>query len=67
MNSSASLMIAWESTKSSTKYLGNLDGIRLIITTHFHKLIELEKDKKFINLSVSALKKDGKFVFDYKI
>jgi predicted ATPase len=52
---------------SITKYLGNLKGIRLIITTHFHKLIELEKDNNFINLSVSATKKDGKFVFDYKI
>jgi predicted ATPase len=52
---------------SITKYLGNLKGIRLIITTHFHKLIELEKNNNFINLSVSATKKDGKFVFDYKI
>jgi len=52
---------------SITKYLGNLKGIRLIITTHFHKLIELEKDNNFINLSVSANKIDDKYVFDYKI
>jgi DNA mismatch repair ATPase MutS len=50
-----------------TKYLGNLKGISLIITTHFHKLIELEKNKNFINLCVSANKIDGKYIFDYKI
>ena len=52
---------------SITKYLGNLKGIRLIITTHFHKLIELEKNNNFINLSVSATKINDKYVFDYKI
>ena len=52
---------------SITKYLGNLKGIRLIITTHFHKLIELEKEHNFINLSVSAQKINDKYVFDYKI
>ena len=52
---------------SITKYLGNLKGIRLIITTHFHKLIELEKDCNFINLSVSAKKINDKYEFDYKI
>jgi len=52
---------------SITNYLGNLKGIRLIITTHFHKLIELEKNKNFINLSVSANKINNKYVFDYKI
>ena len=52
---------------SITKYLGNLKGIRLIITTHFHKLIELEKNNNFINLSVSATKINEKYVFDYKI
>lgn len=52
---------------SITKYLGDLKGVSLIITTHFHKLIELEKNKNFINLSVSATKIDDKYVFDYKI
>lgn len=52
---------------SIAKYLGNLEGIRLIITTHFHKLIELEKKYNFINLSVSANKIDDKYHFDYKI
>ncbi len=52
---------------SITKYLGNLKGIRLIITTHFHKLIELEKNNNFLNLSVSAKKINDKYVFDYKI
>jgi len=52
---------------SITKYLGNLKGIRLIITTHFHKLIELEKNNNFINLSVSATKINEKYEFDYKI
>jgi len=52
---------------SIAKYLGDLEGIRLIITTHFHKLIELEKNKNFMNLSVSAIKIDDKYQFDYKI
>lgn len=52
---------------SIAKYLGNLEGIRLIITTHFHKLIELEKKYNFINLSVSAKKINDKYQFDYKI
>lgn len=49
------------------KYLGKLDGIRLIITTHFHKLIELEEFEDFINLSVSATKIDDKYKFNYRI
>ena len=52
---------------SIAKYLGNLEGIRLIITTHFHNLISLEKKYNFINLSVSANKIDDKYHFDYKI
>ena len=55
---------------SVAEYLGNKQGITVIITTHFHKLIELEdkyKDK-FINISVNAKKDaDNKYVFDYKI
>jgi len=53
---------------SIAKYLGNLKGIRLIITTHFHKLIELENYGNFINLSVSANKNNNNgYDFDYKI
>jgi len=47
------------------KYLGNLEGITIIITTHFHNLITLEENKeRFLNISVNA---DDKFKFDYKI
>jgi predicted ATPase len=51
------------------KYLGNLEGISIIITTHFHNLISLEENKKrFLNLSVNAIKdENNKFIFDYKI
>lgn len=52
------------------EYIGNLQGIRIIITTHFHKLIELEQTNKdkFINLSTSAyLDKNNKYAFTYKI
>jgi len=52
------------------KYLGNLKGIRIIITTHFHNLLELEdnQEDKFINICVNAKKeKDDKFLFDYRI
>jgi len=47
------------------KYLGNLEGITIIITTHFHNLITLEENKeRFLNISVNG---DDKFKFDYKI
>ena len=56
---------------SVAEYLGKLKGITLIITTHFHNLIELEDLYKssFINLNVNALfNKDTKsYDFDYKI
>ena len=43
---------------SIAKYLGKLKGITIIITTHFHKLIDLEDNynERFINLSVNAYK-----------
>jgi DNA mismatch repair ATPase MutS len=46
-----------------------MKGITVIITTHFHKLIDLENDYNdtFINLSVNAYKKEDKYEFDYKI
>lgn len=52
------------------EYLGTLPNIKLIITTHFHKLIDLEKDypDRFINLSVNAEVLDNyNFNFTYKI
>jgi DNA mismatch repair ATPase MutS len=54
---------------SIAKYLGNMNGINVIITTHFHRLMELENEcnDKFINLSVNAYKNNDKYEFDYKI
>ncbi len=53
------------------KYLGKLEGITTIITTHFHNLISLgDTDNNFINLSVNAYKDDknkDNYLFDYKI
>jgi DNA mismatch repair protein MutS len=52
------------------KYIGDLQNIKLIITTHYHKLIDLEIDypDKFINLSVNAeILPNNKFNFTYKI
>jgi hypothetical protein len=52
------------------EYIGKLKGINIILTTHFYKLTLLEKEypKEFINLSVNAIpKKDGGFIFPYKI
>jgi hypothetical protein len=51
------------------EYLSKLNGITLIITTHFHKLIKLEEiyPDKFINLSVDAIPLDNKYYFPYKI
>jgi len=55
---------------SIAEYLGNLKGISIIITTHFHKLIELgENNSKFINLSVNAINDENgnNYKFDYRI
>lgn len=54
---------------SIANYLGKLKGIRIIITTHFHKLIELgDTNPNFINLSVNAtLNEKNTYNFDYKI
>jgi hypothetical protein len=51
------------------EYLSKLDGIKLLITTHFHKLVILEElyPDKFINISVDAIKRDDGFFFPYKI
>jgi DNA mismatch repair ATPase MutS len=53
-----------------TEYIGNLPGSTVILTTHFHKLIQLENmyPHKFINVSVEALpQEDGTFKFPYSI
>ena len=51
------------------EYLSKISGISLIITTHFHKLVELENiyPNKFINLSVDAIPEDDIYYFPYKI
>jgi energy-coupling factor transporter ATP-binding protein EcfA2 len=51
------------------EYLSKLNGITLIITTHFHKLVKLEElyPEKFINLSVDAIAHNNKYIFPYKI
>jgi tRNA A37 threonylcarbamoyladenosine biosynthesis protein TsaE len=51
------------------EYLSKLDGINLIITTHFHKLVKLEElyPDKFINLSVDAIPHNNRYIFPYKI
>jgi tRNA A37 threonylcarbamoyladenosine biosynthesis protein TsaE len=51
------------------EYLSKLNGITLIITTHFHRLVKLEElyPNKFINLSVDAIAHNNKYIFPYKI
>ena len=51
------------------EYLSKLQGITLIITTHFHRLIKLEEiyPDRFINLSVDAIPINNKYHFPYKI
>ena len=51
------------------EYLSKLQGITLIITTHFHRLIKLEEiyPERFINLSVDAIPMNNKYHFPYKI
>jgi len=56
---------------SVAEYLANIKGVTLIITTHFHNLMELEAKYKnlFINLSVNANYNDKtkNYDFNYKI
>jgi hypothetical protein len=52
---------------SVAEYLAKLKGITLIITTHFHNLIELEDKHKnlFINLSVNATYNQISKLYDF--
>lgn len=50
------------------KYLGSLDNIRVIITTHYHHIPQLERESpKFMNVSMDAVETKGGFHFPYKI
>lgn len=52
------------------EYIGNMKNIKIILTTHFHKLVLLEDNypKIFRNISVDAIKKpNNTFYFPYKI
>lgn len=52
------------------EYIGHLSGATVILTTHFHKLMLLEKEypDKFVNLSVEAIPlPNNQFKFPYKI
>jgi hypothetical protein len=52
---------------SVAEYLAKLKGITLIITTHFHNLIDLEDKYKslFINLNVNATYNDKTKLYDF--
>jgi len=52
---------------SVAEYLANIKGVTLIITTHFHNLMELEAKYKnlFINLSVNANYNDKTKTYDF--
>lgn len=51
------------------EYIGKLPGATIILTTHFHKLILLEKayPQHFVNLSFEAIPIPKGFVFPYTI
>tara|TARA_B100000795_G_C22805557_1_gene444641 strand:- start:6044 stop:7723 length:1680 start_codon:yes stop_codon:yes gene_type:complete len=51
------------------EYLSKIQGISLIITTHFHQLVKLEElyPDNFINLSVDAIPIKNNYYFPYKI
>jgi hypothetical protein len=52
------------------EYIGHLSGATVILTTHFHKLMLLEKEypDKFMNLSVEAIPlPDNRYRFPYHI
>lgn len=49
--------------------IGTIPNINIIITTHFFKLTNLEKNypNNFINLCVEAIENNDNFIFPYKI
>jgi hypothetical protein len=51
------------------EYIGKLPKCTIILTTHFHKLVLLEKEypEHFINLSVEAIPRSNGFLFPYAI
>jgi DNA mismatch repair ATPase MutS len=51
------------------EYIGKLPGATIILTTHFHKLVLLEKayPEYFINLSFDAIPRASGFEFPYAI
>lgn len=50
------------------KHLGNMSGIRVFVTTHYHNMIELEKDDaNFLNISMEARPTRQGFIFPYRI
>jgi len=51
------------------EYISKIPQIKLIITTHFHKLNALEEKypETFINLCVEAINNNNSFIFPYKI
>jgi len=51
------------------EYISKIPQIKLIITTHFHKLNALEEKytETFFNLCVEAINNNNSFIFPYKI
>ncbi len=50
------------------KYLGSMENIRVIVTTHYHHIPRLERESpKFMNVSMDAVATENGFQFPYKI
>lgn len=51
------------------EYIGNMECSNIILTTHFHKLTQLQDiyPDKFINLSMDAIPQESGFLFPYSI
>jgi hypothetical protein len=50
------------------EHIGNLTGIRLIVTTHYHDLMKLDENNNFMNISMEAIEnQDGSYRFPYTI
>jgi len=50
------------------EYLGKMPGVRVLVTTHYHHLVNMINSNLFYNISMDAYKKeDGTFNFPYKI
>jgi hypothetical protein len=53
-------------SKAVIEYIGNLPGVRVLVTTHYHDLVTMTPSR-FHNISMDAIKQESSYIFPYKI